>query len=115
MSAAPLPEPVRLFDSPESPNGRRYTDADREAAFQCWRTVGGRSLRRVAEITGVALSTVAGWSTRDGWVERGPNDRGIAVGDIAYPHPGGMYGVIAIVLDWETGRVRVVGSREEGR
>ena len=74
MSVAPLPEPVRLFDSPDNPTCRRYTDQDREAAYQLWRTTAGRSLRRVAESTGVALSTVAAWSQREGWVERAKRD-----------------------------------------
>jgi hypothetical protein len=53
----------------DSPNGRRYTEADREAAYLLWRT-SGRSLRRVAESLAVAASTVGTWSQAGGWVAR---------------------------------------------
>lgn len=61
---------VQLIDSSDASHGRRYTESDREAAYQLWRTTGGRSLRRVAEITGVAVSTLGTWSQRDGWIIR---------------------------------------------
>ena len=51
-------------------HGNRYTEADREAAYQLWTTIAGRSQRRTAEATGVPVSTVGSWSQREGWVER---------------------------------------------
>ena len=59
-------EPVRLFDS----HGNRYTPADREAAYVSWKVASGRSLRKTADLTGISVSTLAGWSKDDGWQER---------------------------------------------
>ena len=61
-------EPVQLFDS--DPHGRRYAGADRERAYQLWRSTAGRSYRKVSDSLGIALSTVAQWARRDGWVAR---------------------------------------------
>jgi hypothetical protein len=57
---------ARLFDSP---NGRRYTEADKEAAYVLWRTY-GRSLRKTADALAVAPSTVGTWQQSGRWVER---------------------------------------------
>jgi hypothetical protein len=57
---------ARLFDSP---NGRRYSDADKEAAYVLWRTC-GRSLRKTAEALAVAPSTIGTWQQSGRWVER---------------------------------------------
>ena len=60
-------ELVRLIDSP---NARRYSGLDREAAYQLWRSAAARSLRRVAETLDVSPSTVGSWSQAGGWTAR---------------------------------------------
>ena len=41
-------------------------------------------------------------------VERGPNAWSVWVGDVGYPHDaGGRTVTVGIVLEWETGRIRV--------
>ena len=59
-------EVVQLSNS----HGRRYSAAEKEAAYQAWRIAAGRSLRRTAELTGIAHGTLGNWSKDDGWQER---------------------------------------------
>jgi hypothetical protein len=61
---------VRLHDSDPNPNGRRYTQEDREAAYLLWKTTAQRSQRKTAELLDIAGSTIGTWSQKDGWVER---------------------------------------------
>lgn len=65
---------VQLSDSPENRNGKRYTPEDKAAAYECWRTFGARSLRKVSELTGIAVSTLGTWSQAEGWVKRAAED-----------------------------------------
>lgn len=48
---------------------RTFTAADREAAYHAWRA-GGRSLRKLSELTGVSKSTLGNWCLADGWMDR---------------------------------------------
>jgi hypothetical protein len=66
---AQLAQPSPLARLSDSPNGRRYTDADKEAAYVLWRTY-GRSLRKTADALAVAPSTVGTWQQSGGWVAR---------------------------------------------
>ena len=70
LAADPTALPVRLLGSPERPNGRRYSQDEKDAAFELWRTTGGRSLRAVAEATSIAASTLGTWHQRDDWPGR---------------------------------------------
>ena len=47
-----------------------YTEADREAAFEAWRTAAGRSHARLARLTGLSRETVHTWATRYDWPRR---------------------------------------------
>ena len=53
-----------------NPHANRYTAADREAAYQAWRFASGRSLRKTAELTGIAHGTLGNWSKEGGWQGR---------------------------------------------
>ena len=57
-------------DRAENPHGNRYGPADRAAAYQLWRTVCARSLRRTAEQAKVSVSTVSRWAAEDAWEAR---------------------------------------------
>lgn len=59
-------EPVQLHN----PHGNRYSALDREAAYQSWKIVSGRSLRKTADLTGVSVGTLANWSKEDAWQAR---------------------------------------------
>jgi transcriptional regulator with XRE-family HTH domain len=59
-------ELVQLSNS----HGNRYTAADRERAYQLWRISAGRSLRKLADLSGIAHSTLASWSKEERWQDR---------------------------------------------
>jgi hypothetical protein len=61
---------VQLVDFPDNPTGRRYAEADRERAYQLWRSTAGRSYRRVGESLDIAVSTLSAWAQRERWMER---------------------------------------------
>ena len=92
-----MAEPIRL----EPPNARRYTPAEREVVYLTWRNATGRSLRKTAERTGIALSTLAEWSKEGGWVQRAKQEdaedtaaaRASLLGRIV-PGADGMLGVL---------------------
>jgi hypothetical protein len=52
------------------PNGRRYTEGDKDAVYLVWKTAAGRSRRKTAELTGVSANTVDGWAKDGDWVGR---------------------------------------------
>ena len=54
----------------DSPNARRYTPSDKEAAYQLWRQTSGRSLRQTAAILGISPDTVDRWHEQQGWDQR---------------------------------------------
>lgn len=59
-----------------------WTPADRERAYQEWRSIRGkRSLRRTAEATGIPFGTITDWSRSEGWMLRcqAEDDRARAV------------------------------------
>lgn len=43
-------------------HGTRYTAVDGEWTYQCWHLGADRSLRKVAELSGISHSTLATWS-----------------------------------------------------
>lgn len=53
-----------------NPHGNRYTAADRERTYQLWRTGAGRSLRKLAELSGISHGTLGNWSKEDHWQDR---------------------------------------------
>lgn len=61
---------AQLRDISVHPNGRRYSEADRESAYVAWRLNSGRSIRKAAEITGISTSTIATWHQDHNWRER---------------------------------------------
>ena len=66
MAEATAVNVVQLSNSP----GNRYTPQQREETYLLWRTVGGRSLRKTAEATGISPATLSNWSKEEGWAER---------------------------------------------
>ena len=63
-----LAAPVQPIDSAErAKHGVRYTPEEKEGAYQAWRVAAGRSLRRAADLTGIALGTLSNWSRDDRW------------------------------------------------
>lgn len=68
MGLQTMPVPV------EDEGLRRYTGADREAAYFFWRTVAGRNLAHVARVTGVPYRTLDNWKREGGWVDRANAD-----------------------------------------
>lgn len=61
---------ARLQDRDVAPNGRRYSPADHETAYLLWRTVCGRSARKVALRLGMADVTVSEWARNEDWISR---------------------------------------------
>ncbi len=68
--AAEILELAQLVDSDLAKHGRRYTEAEREAAYQVYRSVAGRSTAKVARLTGIAERTLDNWRHDHGWVAR---------------------------------------------
>lgn len=66
MAAATL----QLLNSVSDTRGNRYTDAEREAAFLCWSTVGRRSFAATSEKTGVAENSLRQWAKAGDWSGR---------------------------------------------
>jgi len=65
--AAPV-QPINFVD--RSKHAVRYTPEEKEAAYLTWRVTSGRSLRRAAELTGIAPGTLSNWSRDDAWQAR---------------------------------------------
>ncbi len=61
---------VQLGDSETAKHGRRYTEAEKEAAYQIYRSVAGRSTAKVARLTGIAERTLDNWRHDHGWSAR---------------------------------------------
>ncbi len=61
---------VQLGDSHLAKHGRRYTEAEKESAYQIYRSVAGRSTAKTARLTGVSERTLDGWRHDHGWVAR---------------------------------------------
>lgn len=61
---------AQVIDITSSPNGNRYSEAEKEAAYLCWRIPAGRSLRKAAELMNISASTLGTWSQTHGWVKR---------------------------------------------
>ncbi len=61
---------VQLGDSDLAKHGRRYTEAEKESAYQLYRSVAGRSTAKVARLTGIAERTLDNWRHDHGWVAR---------------------------------------------
>jgi hypothetical protein len=106
-------EPIRLSDWSDDPRGRRYTDEDRALAYESWRTVGGRSLRRTAEIVGVAVSTLGTWQQRDNWIEKAKQDDAegaesyrVSIRQLALPRANAAIEVIESIMNSETASPR---------
>ncbi len=57
-------------DSDAAKHGRRYTEAEKEAAYQLYRSVAGRSTAKVARLTGIAGRTLDNWRHDQGWAAR---------------------------------------------
>ncbi len=53
-----------------SKHGRRSTKADKEAAYQLYRSVAGRSTAKVARLTGIAERTLDNWRHHQAWAAR---------------------------------------------
>ncbi len=68
--AAEILELAQLGDSDLAKHGRRYTEAEKEAAFQVYRSVAGRSTAKVARLTGIAERTLDNWRHDHGWAAR---------------------------------------------
>lgn len=56
------------------PRGVRYSDRDKDAAYELWRTAGGRSIRRVAVMLGIAERTIRNWHDDHAWSARADTD-----------------------------------------
>lgn len=63
-------ELVQLRRTDVVAQGNRYTDADKEAAYQYWRTAGGRSFRRTASKLKIADNTIRSWAQSQDWAVR---------------------------------------------
>ncbi len=61
---------VQLGDSDLAKHGRRYTEAEKESAYQLYRSVAGRSTAKVARLTGIAERTLDNWRHDHGWAAR---------------------------------------------
>lgn len=61
---------VQLSD----PRGTRYTREQKEEAYLLWRTGAGRSLRKVAELTGISAGTLSNWARDEDWATRAQRD-----------------------------------------
>jgi hypothetical protein len=62
-------QPIQIVRPSDSPNARRYTEAERESAYLLWRTC-GRSIRKTAEALNLFPSTVGPSHRAGGAVER---------------------------------------------
>ncbi len=60
----------QLDDFAAAKHGRRYTEAEKEAAYQLYRSVAGRSTGKVARLTGIAERTLDNWRHDQGWAAR---------------------------------------------
>lgn len=65
---------VQLPNQAIDPRGQRYTDIDKEAAYQLWRTAGGRSCRRVGEALGIHVNTLYDWRDKHAWIARADSE-----------------------------------------
>ena len=70
MIMAEIVELAQPGDSETAKHGRRYTEAEKEAAYQLYRCVAGRSTAKVARLTGIAERTLDNWRHDHGWVTR---------------------------------------------
>ncbi len=68
--AAEIVDLAQLGDSDAAKHGRRYTEAEKEAAYQLYRSVAGRSTAKVARLTGIAERTLDNWRHDWGWAAR---------------------------------------------
>ncbi len=68
--AAEIVDLTQLGDSETAKHGRRYTEAEKEAAYQLYRSLAGRSTAKVARLTGIAERTLDNWRHDHGWVAR---------------------------------------------
>ncbi len=68
--AAEIVDLAQLGASDAAKHGRRYTEAEKEAAYQLYRSVAGRSTAKVARLTGIAERTLDDWRHDQGWVAR---------------------------------------------
>ncbi len=68
--AAEIVDLAQLGDLETAKHGRRYTEAEKEAAYQLYRSVAGRSTAKVARLTGIAERTLDNWRHDQGWAAR---------------------------------------------
>ncbi len=61
---------AQLGDSEVAKHGRRYTEAEKEAAYQVYRSVAGRSTAKVSRLTGISERTLDNWRHEQGWAAR---------------------------------------------
>ncbi len=61
---------VQLGDSNLAKHGKRYSEAERESAYQIYRSVAGRSTAKVARLTGISERTLDNWRHDHGWAAR---------------------------------------------
>ncbi len=61
---------AQLSGSETAKHGRRYTEVEKEAAYQVYRSVAGRSTAKVARLTGIAERTLDNWRHDHGWSAR---------------------------------------------
>ncbi len=77
--AAEIVDLAQLGDSDLAKHGRRYTAAEKEAAYQLYRSVAGRSTAKVARLTGIAERTIDNWRHDLGWTARAEQEAREAV------------------------------------
>ncbi|MDP9367184.1 MAG: hypothetical protein M3Q03_02730 [Chloroflexota bacterium] len=61
---------AQLSGSETAKHGRRYTEVEKEAAYQIYRSVAGRSTAKTARLTGIAERTLDNWRHDHGWAAR---------------------------------------------
>jgi uncharacterized protein YjcR len=61
---------LQLLNSVSDTRGNRYTDAEHEAAYHCWSTVGRRSFAATGDKTGIAENTLRQWAKAGNWPGR---------------------------------------------
>lgn len=95
------------------PHGRRYTDEDKELAYETWKTVGGRSLRRTADLLEISPSTLGTWQQRGDWIERAKADDvanvesvKLSIRALAIPRANKAMMVIESIMDNEAASTR---------
>jgi transposase-like protein len=66
-----MSELATLSDLDTAKHGRRYTPAEKEAAYQYWRLAAGRSARKVSARLGIEERTILRWRNDEGWIARG--------------------------------------------